>query len=283
MINRYSVILKAASLLIPHCLRTEWFAEWNGELWYVLRTPGSPKLSFCLGAFQDALWLRRNPCCEVPPGRAWLQSPWKTLFLLACVAAAAAGLFFYSINPAHAPHPLRDYRAPILTYLVVIAVAFLLTSVTSSLSLGEYPAARSSPAHARRFHRWAFLAMKFLLIGPIILFGDYDVVKLVSSASASKFVDPMALWSTQPDAALVFFVIAFRWALHDQRRRCPVCLRLLNESASIGQFSHNFLEWYGTELFCVKGHGLLHIPEIATTYSVQRWCDLDRSWRVLFP
>jgi hypothetical protein len=274
MINCYSVILRAASLLIPHCLRTEWFAEWNGELWYVLRTPGSLKLSFCLGAFQDALWLRRNPCSEVAPGHAWLQSPWKTLCLLACLAAASTGIFLYAVDPVRAPHTYREYRVVILDYLFLTAVAFLLTSVTSSLSLGEYPEAPSSPARARRFYRWAFLAMKFLLIGPIVLFGTYDIVKLLSSAR------PMAL---HPHASLVLFVIAFRWALHDQRRRCPVCLRLLNESASIGQFSHNFLEWYGRELFCIKGHGLLHVPEIATTYSAQRWCDLDRSWSVLFP
>ena len=61
-----------------------------------------------------------------------------------------------------------------------------------------------------------------------------------------------------------------------------MCLRVLNESASIGEFSHNFLEWYGTELFCANGNGLLHVPEIATTYSTQRWRVLDRSWSVLF-
>ena len=43
------------------------------------------------------------------------------------------------------------------------------------------------------------------------------------------------------------------------------------------------LAWYGTELICVKGHGLLHVPEIPTSsYSRQRWLRLDPSWRELF-
>jgi hypothetical protein len=283
MMNRHSAILKTAALLVPSGRRTEWFAEWDTELWYVLQAPGSRALRFCLGAFQDALWLRRNPCDPVPRARAWLQSPWRCMLFLVSLAAITLGLFYHFLEPSRVLHHTpRDYRALVLMYLFIIGVAFLLTSVTSSLSLGEYPAARSSPARARRFRRWAFLGLKFVLIGPIVLCGTFDVVKLVST-SAGKLIDPIAIWSTQPQVALVVFVIAFRWALNDQRRRCPVCLHLLNESASIGQLSHNFLDWYGTELFCAKGHGLLHVPEIATTYSAQRWCDLDRSWSVLFP
>jgi hypothetical protein len=283
---RYSFILKTAALLVPSEHRAEWFAEWITELWYVLQTPDSTALSFCLGAFRDALWLRRNLYSPVPRVHTWLQSPLRCLLWLASLAAVAVAVFVYllghSFGPAgtypRAPH---SYGAPILAYLFMIAVAFLVISVTSSLSLGEYPTVRSSPARARRFHRWAFCGLKFALIVPIVLCGTFDVVKLLS-APASRVLDPMAIWSTQPQAALIFFVIAFRWALNDQRRRCPVCLRLLNESASIGQFSHNFLEWYGTELFCSKGHGLLHVPKIATTYSTQHWRDLDRSWSVLF-
>jgi len=40
--------------------------------------------------------------------------------------------------------------------------------------------------------------------------------------------------------------------------------------------------WYGTEFLCLKGHGLLHVPEIPTTYNTQRWMDLDASWGSLF-
>jgi hypothetical protein len=282
MMNRYSAILKAAALLVPGERRGEWFAEWSSELWYVAQAPDGRVLRFCLGGFRDAWWLRRNGCDPVARAHLWLRSPWKCLLWLASLATAAVACFFYLLWPLRAsPHGPRSYWAPSLAYLFVIGAAFLVIAATSSLSLGEYPEVRSSPARARRFQRWAFLGAKLALIVPIVICGTFDVIKVLS-VPAGRVFDPMAIWSTQPQAALVFFVMAFRWALKDQRRRCPVCLRLLNESASIGAFSHNFLEWYGTELFCSRGHGLLHVPEIATTYSTQRWRDLDRSWSVLF-
>jgi len=32
----------------------------------------------------------------------------------------------------------------------------------------------------------------------------------------------------------------------------------------------------------IETHGLLDVPEIPTTYSTQRWQDLDPSWGSLF-
>jgi hypothetical protein len=79
------------------------------------------------------------------------------------------------------------------------------------------------------------------------------------------------------------YVLAFRWILIDQRRRCPVCLRLLSHPTRIGGLSHVFLEWCGTEFICARGHGLLHVPEVATSsYGSQRWPPLDPSWSSLF-
>jgi hypothetical protein len=75
-----------------------------------------------------------------------------------------------------------------------------------------------------------------------------------------------------------------RRALRDQRLRCPVCLNKLTSPARVGHTSRSFLAWYGTELICGKGYGLLHIPEIATRwFSTQRWLSLDGSWKGLFP
>jgi len=62
--------LRCASLLVPRRQRDEWWREWRGELWYVGHacTPrgavswqGQQEVTrFCLGAFQDALWMRRS-------------------------------------------------------------------------------------------------------------------------------------------------------------------------------------------------------------------------------
>jgi hypothetical protein len=58
----------------------------------------------------------------------------------------------------------------------------------------------------------------------------------------------------------------------------------LANPARVGQFSRNFLAWNGTELVCLSGHGLLHVPDIPTSwFSSQRWLYLDPSWSALFP
>jgi hypothetical protein len=76
---------------------------------------------------------------------------------------------------------------------------------------------------------------------------------------------------------------ALRWVVMDQRRRCPVCLRLLTNPVRIGSASQTFLEWYGTESTCSRGHGLLHVPEISASYnSTEQWLRLDASWDDLF-
>ena len=81
---------------------------------------------------------------------------------------------------------------------------------------------------------------------------------------------------------IVGSVVGFRWVLVDQRRRCPVCLRLLTHATPIGEPSRTLLELYGTEQICTRGHGLLHVPEIRSSYSEQRWLRLDSSWSGLF-
>ena len=160
------------------------------------------------------------------------------------------------------------WKQPILPHIFMILGAFLLLPVTTSLSLGEYPEGRNSPPLTTRLRRWLLLAAKITLLILIVLFGSLDLAA----------VSPI-----QPHGLLVGYVLAFRWALIDQRNRCPVCLRSLSNPIRVGWSSQTFLEWYGTELICRKGHGLLHVPEIPSScYGIQRWYYLDRSWTSLF-
>ncbi len=63
-------LLRCAAVLTPQSLRAEWRREWQSELWHVRHSCASTEPSswhaeraacaFCLGAFQDALCLRRH-------------------------------------------------------------------------------------------------------------------------------------------------------------------------------------------------------------------------------
>jgi hypothetical protein len=121
-----------------------------------------------------------------------------------------------------------------------------------------------------RLRRGIFLALKIALLQPI-LFGGFVVVLPILSVPIAN-LGSIASWT-----------LAFRWVLIDQQRRCPVCLRLLTEPVRIGSASQTFLEWYGAESTCSRGHGLLHISEMPASYSAKpEWLRLGDSWRSLF-
>jgi hypothetical protein len=169
-------------------------------------------------------------------------------------------------------------REPLSIFLFALLLACLALPATTSLPLGEYPAHSKHVPWTTRVRRWAFLSGKFILIVPIVYFGSLDL----AYSSRSMSIDTSELLEAFSSFWALLF--AFRWALRDQRKRCPVCLCTLTNPARVGQFSRNFLAWNGTELVCLSGHGLLHVPDIPTSwFSSQRWLYLDPSWSALFP
>src|SRR6266851_5503492 len=84
-----SAILRIASLLVPAAQRLEWLAEWSAELWHVHHMARGQETAFCLGAFQDAFWFRRNT-----PTGPLLQSPGRCLVALGVLSALSALLAF---------------------------------------------------------------------------------------------------------------------------------------------------------------------------------------------
>ena len=88
-------MLRSAAILVPAAQRTDWLAEWRSELWHIRRDPHGVNLTgFCMGAFRDALWLRRD---DPSPDRFSLstESPVRCLGWLAAlgVFCVAFGLF----------------------------------------------------------------------------------------------------------------------------------------------------------------------------------------------
>jgi hypothetical protein len=172
----------------------------------------------------------------------------------------------------------NDHRqAPFGIFEFVLFLAVVSLPATTSLPLGDYPASRHNFQWSVKLHRWIFLCSKLALILPIVYFGSLDL------AYCSASISPETSQCLQGVISFCALLFAFRWALRDQRKRCPVCLRLLTNPARVGQPSRNFLGWNGIEFICNDGHGFLHVPEITTSwFSSQRWLYLDPSWDVLF-
>lgn len=169
---------------------------------------------------------------------------------------------------------LRPWRI----FAFTLFLALLSLPATTSLPLGDYAARRVGLPWTTKLRRWVFLAGKIALLLPAIYFGSLDLAYALPWSAPNT---PQYIQLVSSFAAILF---GLRWALRDQRQRCPVCLGKLTCPARVGQPSRNFLSWNGTELICSGGHGFLHVPELPTSwFSTPRWLHLDPSWSSLFP
>jgi hypothetical protein len=171
----------------------------------------------------------------------------------------------------------EEMPSPRGVYWFGILLAFLALPAIVSVSLAEYSFSSHRPSRIRSTVRLSFLGMKVVLIMLIAYFSSVD----------------LAYWNSlvfSPSGVYVQLIVCFctclfgmRWALLDQRQRCPVCLKRVTHPAQVGLLSRMFLAWNGTELICTGGHTLLHVPGLATSwFSAQRWMYLDSSWNFLF-
>ncbi|MGC2498157.1 MAG: hypothetical protein WA374_10475, partial [Acidobacteriaceae bacterium] len=245
------------------------------------------------------------PIAGVLPANAW-QLPGsvdavllETPAVLGQLAPTARGFTIARIRSAVFPPPRDGYRfmvetrrgvvchfdcislpylldQPFANVLLVLFLACIALPATLPLSLSEAPVRRGPLPRATLPRRAAFLAAKLVLVPLLVLLGSISITWGPSFSPNTAFL-------IQFVTGVPTLLFAFRWIFHDQSRRCPECLQLLSNPARVGQASRNFLAWNGTELLCVRGHGLLHIPELPTSwFSTQRWLALDSSWLCLF-
>jgi hypothetical protein len=246
-------LLRVASLLAPRSERPEWLREWRSELWYV---PPREATTFSLGAFRDAFWLRRN---NLQPRD--LESPGSCLALLAAIAAISTLVAICLLQPLGTGTTywrlhVRDLPATCVLSLVYTAVFLAVIRFVVG------PPGQTSSAGKLR--RAAFFAAKTALVQPIMLCWLFLLVLI------SRVAPPVA-----PLATGSMWISIARWLILDQRRRCPVCLRLLANPVRIGAPSNTLLHWYGVESVCSRGHGFLQVPEVLTSYSGnRRWLRL---------
>jgi hypothetical protein len=162
-------------------------------------------------------------------------------------------------------------------YRFAIFLAFLALPAITSVAMSEYSFSSQRPSWRRRLLRWAFLLTKISLLLPIVYFVSLDVAycRTTSYSIPAQYAQLILSFS--------LCLFGLRWALLDQRHRCPVCLRRVTHPARVGLAGRTFLAWNGTEMICTGGHTLLHVPGLPTSwFSTQRWLYLDTSWRCLF-
>jgi len=256
-------LLRWAALLVPDRERAEWLAEWRSELWYAGQARGTARATaFCLGAYQDAFWLRRNASRRPIREIVNLNSPARCLGFLMVLAAASLVVGYQIPNPP--PIPARP-SGDLFLGIVILAFVVLLP-ISSSVSLGDYHANRHMPSRSTRLRRWVFLALKIALI----LLMTYAPMRYVAYAmnadphsNSAGLIIQLLVWGMP---------FALRWSLADQRQRCPVCLRMLANPVRVGEPAGYFLEWNCTELMCLRGHGMLYVPECHTSwFDTPRW------------
>lgn len=166
---------------------------------------------------------------------------------------------------------------PWSTFEFALFLALLALPAVTSVTLSESNFSAHRPGLKRRLARWLFLMAKLSIIAAIGCYASLDL--------AYAGMDIASPWApfVQLVAGFVICLFGFRWAVADQRQRCPVCLRRVTHPARVGIASCTFLGWNGTEMVCLGGHTLLHVPSLPTSwFGAPRWLYLDHSWDFLF-
>ncbi len=253
-----TTLLRLAGHLVPPDAHPDWLRTWHAELWHnhhrrgLNRTPGSTR-ALALGLIRDALWLRTEHWRLIAQGTAAL--------CLAALSALVLGASLFALALSGSlPTLALDLAEPTLRFLVASPLVLFVAFATASRRPSE-PAASAS----NRLRRRLFFTAKAVLL---LLFAFLFSIDLCQPLHAAF---PNTADVLQLLAFTLFALAGLRWAFTDQEQRCKQCLRTLSAPARVGRPSHNLLEWNGTELFCTRGHGLLSIPEIETS-----WCQSAR-------
>lgn len=178
--------------------------------------------------------------------------------------------------------PIRNrVRQGIYVYLM-----FTLLALAGSLALLGIRLVRSSSPHVHLHRRdnlrwWLFFTAKTLLLLATCFVFSLEGTRrifITVSGDVAPIAGPISSW-----LFLVTTVLAVTWSLHDQCRRCRICLKRMGQEIYVGVPAYMLLDWWGTELVCPHGHGLLHVPEMRASWlQMEQWIQLDESWKPLF-
>jgi len=168
-------------------------------------------------------------------------------------------------------------RAYVLFVMLIVSCAVAVVYARGgSAAMGQ-----ALPSARKRFGWWGYFAAKCaLLLGVMYLVGSALARAVAEYLTGTMYpvADDVAVW-----LFLILAIVALSWAIHDQQRRCRICLRRLGMSVDIGSRGSVLLNWAGTELVCPDGHGVLYLPESQANWLERdRWNTFDESWDGLF-
>jgi hypothetical protein len=118
-----------------------------------------------------------------------------------------------------------------------------------------------------------------LLIGVLLAGLEFTHAASITMIGGTDLLaEPISTW-----LFLIGSMGALTWSVYDQRLRCRTCTQRLALPAHVGCSGCLLLSWAGTEMVCMAGHGMLHVPEMPSSWTApEQWTPLDESWQELF-
>ncbi len=154
----------------------------------------------------------------------------------------------------------------------VLAAAIALVQLVRSLGkAGE--AGAGAPAY------WLFFAAKVVVLLAVAAAAEAELAaRNALNLYPSRFLFGLLIdW-----ASVLAALFILRWAMLDQARRCPVCVRRLGVPVTSGSWSSALLEPATTEMLCDEGHGALNVADARSPFGeIRRWIAMEDSWREL--
>lgn len=128
---------------------------------------------------------------------------------------------------------------------------------------------------------WGFLALKTAILLLATTLASVELVRAIGHPEDR--VSDLTAWPASIWFCVVLGAAAMVWSLRDQRYRCRVCLSKLGLAVMVGDQSRLLLDSGATEFVCPRGHGMLHVSAMETSWTdAEHWTRLDSSWNELF-
>jgi hypothetical protein len=260
------------SIFVPRHVRVEWRSEWLGELGALSKATEvrpSQVILFAFGCVPDTFTIRKLGSETTPAGRSEiLDSPLACLAILSSVFMLACGAL-WSVRG----YPGFEVKT-LAGHLGLVALAIVCSAATSRRAWAE--GLRYRNPGSPRFggppdcKRMAFLILKTFFVLGAAGMGATLLLAWISQAGC------------QMHGYLIPYLLAGRWCVLDESRRCPVCGWLTAHPVTIGTGTSVFLDWSGSERICRHGHGLLYESGPHCIAAPLWWIPLGPSWGALF-